>query len=67
MADRCGFSILDLGPPMLAAARLHGHSLIADPFDGVHLRPMGMGEMAIAMALFRFISIQCVPFAFERA
>ncbi len=61
MAERYGFSNLDLGPPLLEASRLHGHCLIADPVDGIHLRPMG--EMAVAMSIFRFLSIQCVSFA----
>jgi len=65
MAERYGFSILDLGPPLLEAARLHGHSLVAEPADGIHLRPMG--EMAVAMSIFQFLSIQCVPCALERA
>jgi lysophospholipase L1-like esterase len=65
MAERYGFPILDLGPPLLEASRRHGHGLVADPVDGVHLKPMG--EMAVALSILRFLSIQSVPFALEGA
>ena len=51
MADHFGFLILDLGPLLVQAAERYGRDQIADPVDGVHLRPMG--EIVVATALFR--------------
>ena len=43
--------VLDLGPAMLAADKRYDRAELADPIDGVHLRPRG--EMVVATAIYR--------------
>lgn len=49
-AEANGFPILDMGPPMEAAAKLHGAKALVDANDGVHLRLRA--ESVFARAIF---------------
>ena len=59
MAERYGFSILDLDPVFRLAAKHHCRGQLFDPVDGVHLRPVG--ELIIASSLSRLINIWQEP------
>ena len=50
VAGRLNLPILEMGPPMQAAAQKHGRGSLVDARDGVHLRPRG--EMVFARAIY---------------
>ncbi len=49
-ARRLDLPLLEMGPPMQAAAEKHGRGSLVDARDGVHLRPRG--EMVFARAIY---------------